>query len=195
MDRDALTALWERRWPGSMPIGHEIQERGGERWVRFHSLPESKRYPDDEREYAILLERHNTVLNGLFTGKEVYVLTPRWTEKPSVPRMRRDAKHWRTWFEPDEPDGADGADGSEPECGTYWHSFVERQQWRPGCLDRLLRRVADEREYGVIVSDTGMRRLYHPYDGGADVYLTTTEERDRLKERHADWLSRYPGGW
>ncbi|MFE7524957.1 hypothetical protein ACFU7Y_04480 [Kitasatospora sp. NPDC057542] len=104
-DCEALTALWERRWPGTEPVGYEISDRWRDVWARFHSLPESKRYPDDEREYAIVLER------------------------------------------------------------------------------------------GVIVTDTGMRRLYHPYDRGADVHLTTTEERDRLKERHADWLSRHPGGW
>ncbi|MEV7185021.1 hypothetical protein [Kitasatospora sp. NPDC093102] len=34
-----------------------------------------------------------------------------------------------------------------------------------------------------------------PVRRGADVHLATTEERDRLKERHADWLSRHPGGW
>ncbi|MFF4379769.1 hypothetical protein [Kitasatospora sp. NPDC001547] len=184
VDREALTALWERRWPGTEPVGYEI---GRERdvWVRFHSLPESKRYPDDEREYAIVLERHNTVLDELFAGAEVYVLTPRWTGSASVPRMRRDAKHWRTWLQSDD---------EVPEFRTYCHVFVERRQWRRGSLDGLLRRVADDREGGVIITGTGMRRLYHPYDGGADVHLATTEERDRLRERHADWLSRHPGG-
>ncbi|WP_030258010.1 MULTISPECIES: DUF3885 domain-containing protein [Streptomyces] len=186
VDMAALTALWERRWPGSAPVGHEIDARGGDRWVRFHSLPESKRYPDDEHEYAIVLERYNTVLDELFAGREVYVITPRWTDRASAPRMRRDAKHWRSWLEEDDP---------EVGFRSYCHVFVERRQWRPGCLDRLLRRIADDAECGVIITDTGMRRLHHPYDGGADVCLTTTEERDRLKERHADWLSRYPGGW
>ncbi|WP_254803011.1 hypothetical protein [Kitasatospora sp. SUK 42] len=186
MDREALTALWERRWPGCPPIGDELDERGRDQWVRFHSLPESKRYPDDEREYAIVLERHNTVLDELFAGAEVYVLTPRWTGRASAPRMRRDAKHWRSWLQTDDP---------EPEFRTHCHVFVERRRWLPGSLDWLLRRVADEQEAGVSITDTALRRLYHPYDGGADVYLTTTEERDRLKERHADWLSRHPGGW
>ncbi|MGW0876594.1 DUF3885 domain-containing protein [Streptomyces sp. NPDC002755] len=30
--------------------------------------------------------------------------------------------------------------------------------------------------------------------GGADVFLATSEERDRVRDRHADWLSRYPSG-
>ncbi|MEU8403165.1 hypothetical protein AB0C28_49000 [Nonomuraea sp. NPDC048892] len=39
-----------------------------------------------------------------------------------------------------------------------------------------------------------LRRLYHPYDGGADVILTNTQERDTLKAAHTDWLSKHPSG-
>jgi hypothetical protein len=39
-----------------------------------------------------------------------------------------------------------------------------------------------------------MQRIHHPYDGGADVFLTTPEERDRMRDRHADWLSSHPSG-
>ncbi|MGW4549632.1 DUF3885 domain-containing protein [Streptomyces violaceorubidus] len=31
-------------------------------------------------------------------------------------------------------------------------------------------------------------------DGGADVFLTTSQERDRVRARHTDWLSRHPSG-
>ncbi|MGC5238160.1 DUF3885 domain-containing protein [Streptomyces albogriseolus] len=34
-----------------------------------------------------------------------------------------------------------------------------------------------------------MHRIYHPCDGGADDFLMTSEERDRTRDRHADWLS------
>ncbi|WP_425587269.1 DUF3885 domain-containing protein [Streptomyces mexicanus] len=37
-------------------------------------------------------------------------------------------------------------------------------------------------------------RIHHPYDGGADVFLAPSEERDRVRDRHADWLSRHPSG-
>jgi hypothetical protein len=39
-----------------------------------------------------------------------------------------------------------------------------------------------------------MQRIHHPYDGGADVFLATSEERDRMRDRHADWLSSHPSG-
>jgi hypothetical protein len=39
-----------------------------------------------------------------------------------------------------------------------------------------------------------LRRVHAPYDGGADVNLAATAERDRLRERHADRLSVQPSG-
>ncbi|MFI6339695.1 hypothetical protein [Streptomyces sp. NPDC050535] len=40
----------------------------------------------------------------------------------------------------------------------------------------------------MIITDTGLSRVYHPYDGGADVILTVSGERDRLRRRHPGWL-------
>ncbi|MFJ6083916.1 hypothetical protein ACIQI8_21195 [Streptomyces sp. NPDC092369] len=48
--------------------------------------------------------------------------------------------------------------------------------------------VADDTLAAVFVADTELRRFHCPYDGGADVILTTPGERDVLRERYADWL-------
>ncbi|MGW6733237.1 DUF3885 domain-containing protein [Streptomyces sp. NPDC055013] len=67
LDRDCLSALWQRQFPKGPPIAHELRAAYSDRWVRFHSLPDSKRYPESEDEYAIVLHRYNTVLDG--TGR------------------------------------------------------------------------------------------------------------------------------
>ncbi|PYC78629.1 hypothetical protein C7C46_15935 [Streptomyces tateyamensis] len=153
--------------------------------MRFHSLPESKRYAEDEAEYATVLGRYNAVLDELFAGGEVYVITPAFTASPDVPSHQSGADHWQTLVVQEDFD---------PEFRSYAHLFVVRRAWQHGCLDGLLREVADDQVAGVLVTDLQLLRLHHPYDGGADVFLPTTEERDRLRERHAGWLSRYPGG-
>src|SRR5947209_5146416 len=61
----ALTELWRERWPNSRPIAHELKTSEHNRWVRFHSLPDSKRYADTEAEYQEILHRHATVLREL----------------------------------------------------------------------------------------------------------------------------------
>ncbi|WP_307661464.1 hypothetical protein [Streptomyces sp. V1I1] len=53
--------------------------------VHFHSLPGSKRYPEPEDEYAIVLNRYNTVLDELFAGTDVFVVTMDWSHTPTGP--------------------------------------------------------------------------------------------------------------
>jgi hypothetical protein len=148
--------------------------------VRFHSLPESKRYAENEAEYAIVLERYNTVLDELFAGTDVYVITPLWTTEPEAPPSQTAGAHWQSLLVEDDPD---------PEFRTYSHLFAVRRAWQRGCIDELLRDIADDKLGGVMITDTGMRRIHHPYDGGADVFLATAQERDEIRQRHADWLS------
>jgi hypothetical protein len=154
-------------------------------WVRFHSLPRSKRYAQNEAEYAVVLERYNAVLDELFTGADVYVITPKWTAEPEVSPSQPDAGYWRSLLVEDDPD---------PEFRTYCHLFAARRPWRHGCVDELLRDIADDKVGGVMITDTDMRRIHHPYDGGADVFLATPQERDQMRDRHADWLSSHPSG-
>ncbi|MFK4546497.1 hypothetical protein RKD29_006093 [Streptomyces tendae] len=180
-----LTELWQQRWPRCPPVGYKLRDPYRDVWVRFHSLPESKRYAEDESEYTVVLERYNTVLDELFAGADVYIITPLWTTEPEVPSVKPGTEYWQSLLVEDDPD---------PEFRTYCHLFAARRPWQRGCLDDLLRDTADDTVAGILISDTRMQRIHHPYDGGADIFLTTPEERDRMRNRHADWLSSHPSG-
>ncbi|MFF0400961.1 hypothetical protein ACFYSJ_35325 [Streptomyces sp. NPDC005248] len=153
--------------------------------MRFHSLPKSKRYAENESEYAVVLERYNTVLDELFAGADMYVITPRWAAEPEVPPLQPDSGYWQSLLVEDDP---------EPEFRTYCHLFAARRPWQRGCIDELLREIADDKVAGVLITDTRMRRIHYPYDGGADVFLATPQERDRMRDRHTSWLSSHPSG-
>ncbi|MCX5584853.1 hypothetical protein ACFV0H_13730 [Streptomyces erythrochromogenes] len=190
---ERLTRLWQSHRPPGPLLPHELKRVHAHRWVRFHSLPESKRYAEDEAEYAILLDRYNTVLDELFAGGEAYVVTTDWAD-PSEPTnysARRAALHpegtlWTTLDDTDDPD---------PAFHTRWYFYADRRPWERGCLDPLLRAVADDALPGIFVTDPGLTRIHHPYDGGADVILPTGGERDRLREQHSAWLSAHPSGY
>ena len=183
--RSGLTNLWQQRWSRCPPVGYKLRDPYRDVWVRFHSLPQSKRYAEDESEYTVVLERYNTVLDELFAGADVYIITPFWTTEAEVPSGTPGTVYWQSLLVQDDPD---------PEFRTYCHLFAVRRPWQRGCIDDLLRDTADDTVAGILITDTRMQRIYHPYDGGADVFLTTTEERDRMRNRHADWLSSHPSG-
>jgi hypothetical protein len=62
-------------------------------------------------------------------------------------------------------------------------------------VDDLLRATADEATVGVMITSLSFDRIHHPYDGGADLLLPTTSERETIKHSHTDWLSDHPSGY
>lgn len=190
---DRLATLWRERHPSGPPVAHTFRTMYPDRWVRFHSLPGSRRHPRSEDEYAIVLDRYNTVLDELFAGTDVFVVTMDWSTTPTGPAghsASRPALHpegvtWWTESDEDDPD---------PEFHTYTRLYADRRPWRRGCADALLRAVADETLVEVFFTDTELRRIHAPYDGGADVIATSPEERSRLRAGHTDWLPRNAAG-
>src|SRR5262245_58398633 len=64
-ESEDLSHSWERMWPGQDPKAEDLKYAVPHRWVRFHSLPGSKRYADDPSEEAEILRRHNIVISEL----------------------------------------------------------------------------------------------------------------------------------
>jgi hypothetical protein len=185
---------WDRCFPNCEPIGHRLRETFPERWVRFHSLPESKRYPEDEAEYVEALSRHNCVLTALARpGKAVVLLTTGYSGLPepvrSYPQLAvldPQAVPWRSVAMHLADEGF-----AEP---AYWHLFASRRVWRPGELDPVVRLVADDEVANVLVVAEDCRWVLHPYDGGMDVIAESLVARDQLREAHSAWLSERPDG-
>src|SRR5690606_37323370 len=98
----AILAGWKSSFPGIPPIGFKLRASLPERWVRFHSLPGAKRYPENEAEYRELLELHNTILGELaHPGETVILITVGYSDSnvpmrdcPVLVDMDPEAKPW-----------------------------------------------------------------------------------------------------
>jgi hypothetical protein len=191
--RSSWLSNWQVWFPGCEPIAHHLRTAFPQRWVRFHSLPGSQRYPGSEAEYATVLSRHNCILGELAEpGQKVVLLTTGFSESPEPVRQHElqaldsDGVPWRSLAMHDLE-----ADYTRP---SYWHVYASEWEWRPGRFDRLIRLVADDVVSNVAIVGTSYPWLLHPYDGGMDVIAESTAARDRLKTAHADWLSTLASG-
>ena len=189
-DLAAFTSRWRANWADELPIGSLLRGHR-DRWVRFHSLPGSKRYPETDDETGEMLFRYNTVLGELVTSdlsvsnteQLLYVLTHSWSES-RFPMIRDsdlvhalpDAELWQS-LPPDD----------YSECWT--HVWVSTTVWAPGALDPLFTLVGDDGTADVIIMDRDCTWAHHPYDGGSDVIAPSTAVRDLLASRHREWLS------
>ncbi|MFI2093360.1 hypothetical protein ACH47C_40975 [Streptomyces rishiriensis] len=113
------------------------------------------------------------------------MITPLWTTEVEVPSVEPTTGYWQSLLVEDDP---------VPEFRTYCHLFAAHRPWQRGCIDDLLRDTADAKVAGILITDTRMQRIHHPYGGGADAFLTTREEQDQMRDRHADWLSSHLSG-
>jgi hypothetical protein len=197
VDTAGLTALWARAWGDCRPVSYELRSCLHDRWVRFHSLPGSKRYAGSEQEYAELMRRHLAVLAELMShdgadhSRELVVVTASWSGgRRPAPRAAElagalpAAAYWTSVLTGD----------SIPAEETWTHLWASAARLHGEELPRLLRLVADDVTGGVIITTAEMGWLYHPYDGGADVIAASPAHRDQLRRAHADWLSAHPAG-
>ncbi|MFT3899672.1 MAG: hypothetical protein QM728_05425 [Gordonia sp. (in: high G+C Gram-positive bacteria)] len=181
-DAAAFDDAWHTRWPDARPVGYELRDAAAGSWVRFHSLPESKRYAETDAERAEVLRRHLVVLRELCDAAsadpaDLRVVTATFSESAEQ------QSYWQSVR----------LDLDDPE--SWWaHLRVRRTGLESAELRALLRRVADDEAQGVIIAPPDAAWLYHPYDGGADVIAPDAHLRDELKRDHADWLSSHPLG-
>lgn len=184
-----MLASWRRQFPNCEPVAHEMRRAFPARWVRFHSLPESQRYPDNEAEYATLLGRHNLVLGSLtHAGETLALLTTGYSETDDpvrnddvLQKVDPRAVPWRT-VAMHERD----ADFGEL---NFWHVFASRHPWFPGGFDPIVQHVAAGVLANVMIVPLDCRWLLHPYDGGMDVILASSAARDVLAASFPEWLS------
>ncbi|MFS0734946.1 hypothetical protein ABC304_05885 [Microbacterium sp. 1P10UB] len=127
-----------------------------------------------------MLRRHRAVIAELF-GEHTWVtvIAEDWPTGDGAAGWTAvhlpEAEPWRS-VEAEDADGADGAaELFVAEVGAT-------------TLDDLLGLALDGRALFVL-ADPERRRLYAPYDLGADVFLVDEAERAAFRARHADWLS------
>lgn len=69
MSESEFIDYWNKEYPESFPINHELKWNYSDRWFRIHIFPELKRYADNEGEYKIIHARQNQLINDLI-GEE-----------------------------------------------------------------------------------------------------------------------------
>ncbi len=192
MTKENLTKYWNEIIPDFLPISHELKNQFNERWFRIHTLPESKRCPDNESEYTEILKRHNLILLDLFGENHSLILVSMdgnsSKESISQNEVMKDLGFQKNfWMSINVSDEND-------EESYFWNMFYDEINFSDNSLDNLLRLIADEEIWDVMFFSIEKNIVYHPYDGGADIILENSKLRDQYKEKYKRWLSRHPKG-
>ena len=187
--RAEILARWPEWYPDAPPVGFLLREAYPERWLRIYSLAEAKRYPTSGFDYAELLRRHNAVADDVIgAGEPCAIVLVHACEGRGAQAVGRTAGLTASGLPrlarlPLELSDKERGVFDAPMC-----IFGMQATWSHGGFDRFITEIAEDRNHGLIVSlESG--RVYAPYDGGADLFYLTEDERDRARDRFRAWAS------
>ena len=189
--------LWSRHYPNIEPVGYELLSAGARYWVRFHSLPQSKRYADTEAERDVLLARQNELAAAVLGENQgCWLVQSHWELDPGVPDFAfQDGNDpFRATADYDLKSAIVTFREPGTEFERRWEAFAGLTTWCSGRFDWLLREIADERAASTLWVSTETGAVFAPYDGGVDLFLPDENRLRELAAQHPDWLSDHPLG-
>lgn len=181
---------WILNYPNTVPISHLFKQDYADRWFRIHSLPDSKRYPDNEKEWKILLKRQNEIITDLFGFDSKVILVAgeyNWGERTAHITNEKEVFKDYHFSMLDNIDLFKLNSDDYDEIDVYRPAFAETL-WSPYQHDKLLREIASDNTRAFFVS-FDLTIIAAPYDGGIDFVLKDSLTRDIYKRRYKQWLS------
>jgi hypothetical protein len=164
------------------PVGWMLRQDTSVPWVRFHSLPDSKRYPENDLEEGLVLRRA-WALGDAILGRG----TDCWQVECRPKEL--DLPYWNV-----PVTGVASSTFAVEEDGGLWSSYVLPITWRPDALDATLLAIANEQTGPTLWINRGTGEIFAPYDGGFDLFPSSADEVARLKAEYKEWLSSHAEG-
>ncbi|HSD05776.1 DUF3885 domain-containing protein [Flavobacterium sp.] len=195
MTKEEFKTFWTLTYPDTIPISYLFKNDYTQKWFRIHSLPESKRYPESENEWEILLGRQNQIITDLFGENEKILLVTgeyNWGERATFITDEEEV------FKPYKFLRLDNIDMFEYNSDDYDKGEIYRPAfaeiiWNLNHYNNLLREIAINNVSAFFVSIV-KNIIVVPYDGGIDFIFKDSETRDFYKEKYKDWLSEREDG-
>lgn len=164
------------------PLGHVLRAKLSTSWVRIHNLPLSRRLPEGREDESELLYRNNLAASCVL-GVGALCLALQIRHEEAGP----DAA-----WEPLVPPSAwlSTEDLREEFAGAS--CWARELLWSPGCLDGVILPRARGETGSLAVLSSATHGRYVPYDGGADLFLRSSQDVSGLKELLKDFLAPGP---
>lgn len=205
---DTFQQIWQKFHPASPPVGHVLKWTEPSLWLRFHSLPDSKRYAESEQEMMEILRRMailgDEVLGVgapvllILANPEPFPYEPEDVETIDLdiidPETARQIRETNTLWKKrvDEFVNEHGLRWSHtfpfPDDECDYQVFNVATIWQSGNYRSLLQHIADDETDGFLWMSPNTGDIFAPYDGGIDLILHDPPRRQALKRQYADWL-------
>ena len=189
--------FWASNFADTIPIQHYFKHDYADKWFRIHSLPESKRYADNEQELNILLNRQNKIATDLLgDNTNLLLVTGDYNyNSPNDVHITKEESIFSSYsFTILENIDLHKLSPDEYERGQTYRPAFSEIVWNSDRHNFLLKEIANDRVKAFFVSFDN-KAIVAPYDGGIDIILKDTATRDIYKQKYKDWLSEREDGF
>ncbi len=176
---------WRAAFGNSLPAGFLCRAEISERWLRIHSLPGAQRYAESDAECAELLRRQNlAAMHVLGDGARCMLLITCFGDSVDWPA------HFPVSLGGQVPEHVLSAEFD----GDGIQFFALPVIWRINEFDDLILALADGKTGPVLIADVQRRRIYAPYEGGADLFFPNQQAVEAARLELAPLLSHRADG-
>ncbi len=175
--KESFLSYWDKLYPETPPVNYFFKERLTKRWLRIHSLPESKRYAATKEEWDVLLCRQNRVISDLVNENAAIKVVVNFIEIDNYLFKAFNFINIGVF--------------TDMEREAVFQSFLFETTWQTNTLNPLLMMIAEDEMRAFIIADDC---LIAPYDGGVDLIFKDGYTKGLYKEKYKTWLSKREDG-
>jgi hypothetical protein len=170
------------------PINHLLKVFYTDRWLRIHSLPDSKRYAETDEEWETLYNTQNTILNDIFKEDEIFYLfvgiysssSKSIVEDPAI-----DNEHlYKYNFTALNTIDLYAMTKEYYDEDTFYTPYYTELNYKAGQYNEILKSIAND-ELRAFFLNPVTKTIFAPYDGGIDIIYSDTAAKDKYKIKYS----------
>ena len=192
MQEKEFIDYWNLNYPDALPINYELKTVYPDRWFRIHSLPESKRYAENESEYQIILDRQNTLINDLIGDNAEVIISFGLCSDDLSNDNYKELTYFGEFVKVQTID-LKKERPEENDHELFLNIYIKIEKLKRNSRNEILKAIADDEIRAMFISPSS-DCIIAPYDGGVDIIVDSIEKRDELKLKYKDWLSEREDG-
>lgn len=158
-----------------------------DRWLRLHTFSNSKRYPENAKEWALLHDMQNIILNEVFnTNDELVIFTGQYSNK----NMKDDTKIVednialkRFPFKALNSIDIFAKTKQFIDEDSFFTPYYTRTLYAPNCYNAIQFNIAMDYIRAFFLNPQ-TNTIVAPYDGGIDIIYADTSNRDFYKNKY-----------
>jgi hypothetical protein len=187
MKKENIESYWESNFPTCPPINYLLKIFYTDRWLRIHSLPDSKRYADTDTEWVTLFQTQNSILDDIFIeGEMIYLLTGVYSNlEITFPDNNLSDNAALKAFDFSALEKVDLYAMTKDYCeeNTFYTPYCTEIFYKSSQYNDLLKSIAND-EIRAFFLNPKSNIIFAPYDGGIDIIYSDKKTKDFYQTKY-----------